>query len=158
MLRHTLVAACLATCSLTTGAQTWAIAESKHASGNRSIVFRYISEFSPGHKRESQPIRVVFVWRYQGTNGMPAKPERERMERLEDLLEPALEKSEVATLVLVSTGEGLREWTYYAKSEELFFAKLNQALKLEPKFPIEVHAGADPSWSTFENFRKQVRK
>jgi Family of unknown function (DUF695) len=158
MLRRTLAAAFLVACSAAVNAQTWAIAQSKHFADDRAIVFRYLDEPTHQQNRETQPIRIVVVWRYLGTRGMPGTPERERMEKLEDLLEPAVEKSEVATLVLVSTGNGSREWTYYAKSEEQFFSALNRATAHESKFPVSIHVGRDPSWSTYENFKKQVRE
>jgi hypothetical protein len=85
-------------------------------------------------------------------------PERERMDKLEDLLHPALEKSGVATLVLVSTGEGLREWTYYTGSTERFMSSMNQTLRSEPPFPLEIHVGSDPEWRVYEDFKRQVRR
>jgi len=80
------------------------------------------------------------------------------MDELEDLLQPAIEATGIATLAIVSTGEGLREWTYYVTSEEVFFNKLNEALKSKPKFPIEIHVGPDAKWSTYEQFAQQVKK
>lgn len=44
------------------------------------------------------------------------------MNLLEDALESVLKEDGFATLALVSTGEDLREWTYYAKSEDEFMA------------------------------------
>jgi hypothetical protein len=46
---------------------------------------------------------------------------------MENALESALEEEHFATLALVSTGEVLREWTYYAKCEREFVARLNYA-------------------------------
>lgn len=89
---------------------------------------------------------------------MPAVAEREAMDSLEDLLSPAVEKPGFAVLALVSTGENLREWTYYAKSEEEFLKALNGALVQQPRFPIEIHPASDPTWSTFERFRQGVRE
>ncbi|MBL0731204.1 DUF695 domain-containing protein [Piscinibacter sp. HJYY11] len=158
MLRKILSVMLFAAFPAAASAQTWAIATSKHSSEDKAIVFRYLDEPPPKQNRETFPVRVVVVWRYQGNKGMPVTPERERMERFEDLLEPTVEKSGLAALVLVSTGNGSREWTYYTKSEEQFFTALNRALAGEKKFPVEIHVGADPTWSTYERFRKQVRK
>ena len=80
------------------------------------------------------------------------------MDRLEDLLVPVVEKQGLAMLALVSTGENLREWTYYTKSEEKFVQVLNGALAQQPRFPIEIHAAPDPEWTTYEGFRKGVRE
>lgn len=80
------------------------------------------------------------------------------MDELEDLLSPAVETTGVATLALVSTGEGLREWTYYAKSENVFLGKVNQALQHHPQFPIDIHVAQDKAWRTYEQFVQQVQK
>jgi len=80
------------------------------------------------------------------------------MDAMEDLLQHTLEKDGFATLALVSTGENLREWTYYVKSEEEFFSRLNEALAEKPAFPIDIHTAADPTWGMYEKFKTGVRK
>ena len=79
------------------------------------------------------------------------------MDQFEDLLSPSLQEGLLASLVLVSTGNNLREWTYYTKSDQEFMAKLNQALRQSTRFPIEVHAARDPQWRTYETFRKGLK-
>ncbi|TDP82290.1 uncharacterized protein DUF695 [Aquabacterium commune] len=148
--------------SLTLGtgafAQTWATAQSRNPSNGRVIVFRYVQTFASGFSKAQQPIRVIVTWQYTSENGMPTPAERQRMDALEDLLAPAVEATGVATLALVSTGEGLREWTYYAKSEQVFLGKVNQALQRHPKFPIDIHVAQDKAWRTYEQFVQQVQK
>jgi len=139
-------------------AAVWATATSTHATNGRVIVFRYVKEFRAGFVKSSLPDRVILVWRYESQSGLPATAEREAMDRLEDLLAPAVEKPGFAMLALVSTGENLREWIYYAKSEKEFLQALNSALALQPRVPIEVHAAPDPKWSTYERFRQGVRE
>lgn len=138
-------------------AETWGIATSKNDETERVIIFRYVSDFEPGFNRASQPVRAIILWKYKGANGMPAPRERERMDAMEDLLGPAMEVDGFATLALVSTGEELREWIYYAKSEEAFFARLNQALGAQPPFPIEIHIADDPKWSNYQAFLDRLR-
>lgn len=141
-----------------TSGREWATAVSTQAKTDRKIIFRYIKEFQPTFQRSTYPDRIIITWRYQSDSGLPSTSERTRMERLEDLLEPVTEKTGLATLVLVSTGENLREWIYYAQSEQRFFQALNTALAAESKFPIEIHAGRDASWKSYEEFRKGVRE
>lgn len=137
---------------------SWATATSMQEGTGRAIVFRYAKEFRDGFKKSAFPDRVIVVWKYSSDSGMPVPKEREAMDRLEDILEPLVEKSGVSVLALVSTGENLREWIFYAKAEQEFLAALNKALTGQPRFPIEVHAGHDPEWSSFERFRKGVRE
>ena len=136
----------------------WATAISKQADTDRAIVFRYAKAFRQGFQRSTLPHRVIIVWRYKSDSGMPVPKEREAMDRMEDLLAPLIEKPGASVLALVSTGESLREWTFYARSEGEFFVELNNALAGQPRFPIEVHAAPDPEWSTFERFRKGVHE
>lgn len=81
-----------------------------------------------------------------------------RMNRLEDALESILNEDGFATLALVSTGEGLREWTYYAQSENEFMSRLNYAFAGMPAFPIEIHSAHDPGWDVYERFKVGVNE
>src|ERR1700733_5907910 len=97
--------------------RSWATAISTNTNSGRRIVFRYAEQFAPDFDRVSQPVRIIIVWKYQSDSGQPVTQEHQQMNLLEDSLEPVLEQGRFATLALVSTGENLREWTYYAKSE-----------------------------------------
>lgn len=144
--------------SINAHAQTWATATSTNQSNGRVIIFRYIDVFAPSFNRSSQPARIILAWKYQSEKGMPVLDVRQRMDLMEDALEPLMEKDGLATLALVSTGENLREWTYYAKSEDEFMARLNKALAGKPAFPIEVHTATDPKWAMYEKFKAGVQK
>ena len=134
----------------------WATATSKHATNGRVIVFRFAKEFRAGFEKSGLPDRVIVAWRYNSATGLPVVQERQAMDRMEDLLAPVVDKPGVAVLALVSTGEGLREWIYYARSEQEFLNSLNEALTGAQRFPIEIHTAPDPQWSTYERFRKGV--
>ena len=136
----------------------WATAVSKQAGTDRAIVFRYAKEFRKGFQKTDFPNRIIIVWKYKSDSGMPVNVERETMDHMEDLLAPLVENPETSVLTLVSTGENLREWAFYAKSEDQFYSLLNRALAGQPRFPIEIHSGPDTSWLTYENFRKSVRE
>jgi len=137
--------------------RTFGTAVSRGATNDHAIIFRFVQQFEPGFDRVHYPDRVIVVWRYNSDAGMPADVDRVRMDEMEDLLEPHLEAGGEAVLALVSTGQNLREWTYYSKSESRFIAKLNIALQGQPEFPIEIHVGPDPNWSTYEDFRRGVK-
>jgi len=84
--------------------------------------------------------------------------DHQRMNQMEDMLESVIKEDGFATLALVSTGEGLREWTYYTKSEAEFVARLNYALAGIPAFPIEIHMACDPNWAVYEQFKGGVKE
>jgi hypothetical protein len=134
----------------------WATAISTHKQNGRKIIFRFAQEFTPQFDRASQPDRIILTWKYHSGTGQPSSDEHARMDLLEDALGAVLFEEEFATLALVSTGENLREWIYYARSEDEFMDRLNRALAGE-LFPIEIHAAADPSWESYEAFRTGVK-
>nr|WP_314857655.1 DUF695 domain-containing protein [uncultured Undibacterium sp.] len=147
----------MSTATFAQHAQQWSTATSSNQSTGRVIIFRYVSKFAPNFNRTSQPIRIIIAWKYQSEKGMPSVEERERMDAMEDTLQPKLEKDGFATLALVSTGENLREWTYYVKSEEEFFSRLNKALAGKAVLPIDIHTAIDSKWAMYEKFRAGVR-
>jgi Family of unknown function (DUF695) len=137
--------------------EMWSTAISSDAHNGRKIIFRYPSKFSPTFDRTSQSIRIIIVWKYQSEGGQPIKEEHQRMNQLEDALESVLDQDRFATLALVSTGEDLREWIYYAKSEDGFMARLNYAFAGMPEFPIEIHIAHDPEWASYEEFASSLK-
>jgi hypothetical protein len=134
-------------------AQVFATATSTNHTNGRVVIFRYVQTFGPGFTKEAQPDRVILVWKYKSAKGMPSAKEHQQMDALEDALAPLLEADAFATLALVSTGEDLREWIYYTRSQDEFLRRLNAALIGKPAFPIEIHASADPLWTTYETFK-----
>jgi hypothetical protein len=134
----------------------FATATSTNHSNGRVVIFRYVQTFGPGFTKGAQPDRVILVWKYKSAKGLPSAKERQQMDALEDALAPVLETEGFATLALVSTGEDLREWIYYTRSQDEFLSRLNAALIGKPAFPIEIHASADPLWTTYETFKSGV--
>jgi hypothetical protein len=138
--------------------RVWATAISTNAANGRKIFFRFAKEFGPNFNRTTQPIRVIIVWKYQSETGQPVAEEHRRMNDLEDALESLLDQDHFATLALVSTGENLREWTYYAKSEVEFEARFDLAITAGAKdFPIDIHTAHDPTWDLYEQFRAGIK-
>ena len=80
------------------------------------------------------------------------------MIQFEEVLGPVLDQGSFATLALVSTGEDLREWIYYAQSEGEFAARFDYAFAGRSAFPVEIHTAHDPQWRTYEEFRAGVRE
>jgi hypothetical protein len=145
--------------SVGSNVRIWATSISTNASNGRKIIFRYAKELRSSFDRASQPVRVIIVWKYQSESGQPVTEDHQRMNLMEDALESALKQGEgSATLALVSTGEGLREWTYYASSEDEFMAHLNFALAGMQSLPIEIHPAYDPDWDVYEQFKAGVKE
>jgi hypothetical protein len=122
------------------------------------MIFRYAEELSPTFDPRSQPVRVIIAWKYRSESGQPMSEDHQAMNRLEDILESVLKEEGFATLALVSTGEDLREWIHYAKSETEFMARLNYALAGMPAFPIQIHIASDPNWDAYERFKAGLKR
>jgi hypothetical protein len=78
------------------------------------------------------------------------------MDDFEAALSP-LQGDGFSTLAMVSTGNNLKEWTYYTQAEEAFIERLNLALQFRATFPVEIHVSFDPGWTTYERFVKAVK-
>lgn len=135
--------------------ELWATAISTNSANGKRIIFRYAKELRPAFDRSAQPDRIIIVWKYVSENGQPNPSEHRDMDQLEDALEGVLQGAQVATLALVSTGENLREWIYYANSADRFGDLFDLAMEDMPPFPIEIHTAHDPTWSTYERFRSE---
>ena len=144
--------------ALSSNVRMWVTAISTNAHNGRKIILRYAKELSASFDRACQPVRIIIVWTYQSESGQPMSEEHEKMNHLEDMLESVLKEDGFATLALVSTGENLREWTYYVKSETEFMARLNYALAGVPAFLIEIHAASDPDWDMYEKFKAGIKE
>ncbi len=135
----------------------WATAISTNVTNGRKIIFRFAKEFRLDFDRTLQPIRVIIVWKYESESGRPSSEDHQRMNLFEDMLESVLKEEGFATLALVSTGEDLREWTYYTTSESEFGARFDYALAESPAFPIDVHTACDPNWEMWEEFKARLK-
>ncbi len=74
------------------------------------------------------------------------------MAELEDLLESGLESVRQAFLTVIVTGNGVREWQWYARDPEKTMEIVNETLgHLEP-FPVQFAFQADPDWEGYQRF------
>jgi len=135
--------------------RTWATAS--RTIGERTIGFRFIAELG-GPRPPRQSVRVFVLWRFESADGMPDPVARERMDQLEELLAAHLEEDGFATLVIVSTGDGLREWTFYAESSDELLHRVNAALAGLPPFPLEIHEADDPGWHYYGAFIAELAR
>lgn len=134
----------------------WSIAQATRPSDGRVIVYRYVEDFEPGFKRAAFPDRITVSWPYRGANGLPSKAEFRAMDDLENILEAAVEARPFARLALVRTGDNLREWVYYAASQQQFMARVNDALHGRPVLPLQFGLASDPHWQRYQDFRSKL--
>lgn len=136
----------------------WATAISERPRDGRQVIFRYVKEFARPLDRSEFPHVVVLAWRYVSETGMPKGAAVDAMYELEDRLAAQIENSNRGRLVLISTGENIRLWTYYTKSGSEFRSALSAALIPESRFPVEVSSRPDPKWTEYERFKQGVQE
>ncbi|MFG6430786.1 DUF695 domain-containing protein [Roseateles sp. LYH14W] len=151
----------LLTCLLTVGDvradDLWATAVAERPRDGWKIIHRFIDKLELPSERLAYPIAVTFTWKYEGPNGLPRKPDADAIYKLEDVLEGRIEKQREGKLAAISTGNNLRTWTYYVKSEALFrreLAEASAALDLD----FDVSSRADPKWARLEELKNSVRR
>ncbi|WP_110188006.1 DUF695 domain-containing protein [Pokkaliibacter plantistimulans] len=154
LLSSTLLGGCL----LQQNKPQWAMASAKNEQQQTTLVFRYLKGLPPGFATAEQPVKITIDWKYQSANGMPDTATSTRMSEMEKLLEPLVNSWGFATLALVSTGQGDKQWIYYAKSEEGFFSRMNQALAGLPRLPLEIQAEQEPGWDSYKDFISGLHK
>ena len=78
------------------------------------------------------------------------------MVELEDLLEEGLESVTEAFLSVIVTGNGVREWQWYARDPKSVMELVNKTLgELDP-FPVQFRFQDDPEWVGYTRFLKII--
>jgi len=135
----------------------WATAVAERPTDGWKIIHRYIERLEVPAEKLAYPIAVTFTWKYNGPNGLPVKADTDSIYKLEDILDERMEKLGEGKLALVATGNNLRTWIYYVKSEARFRKELADA-SAAVNLRVDVSSKADPQWIRLENFKRGVRK
>ena len=131
--------------------EDWTLAQGKE-NGNSTII-RALARVPMAEQRAARPVLVSITWAYDGeaTAGMPSRAVYDRIEGFESVLFAALdagtaEGGDWATEAAAITGNGARQWRFYAADAEDFIARFTTALAGETIYPIELEAVDDPDW------------
>lgn len=134
----------------------WSVATGEDE--GKPLIFRLRTRPPAWPERDAYPHLVAISWNFEdegeGADGLPDPETVEGMELLEDRLVEFLEESEAACLTAVVTGNGVREWQWYARSPHGMMQILNEALAGLPQFPIEISAEKDPDWDGYRRLRR----
>ena len=92
------------------------------------------------------------TWKYDSPTpgGMPSDADAEMMEKVQETLQEVFRKDPVAVLTGIYTGDGKRDWIFYATSTHIFGRKLNEALASYPLLPLTVYCENDPGWEEYD--------
>lgn len=96
-------------------------------------------------------IRIEVTWKYEGdANGMPDLATAQLMEEVQGALQKEFHKDPVAVLTGIFTGDGQRDWIFYAISTHIFGRKLNETLADFPLLPLTIYTENDPDWEEYD--------
>jgi hypothetical protein len=132
--------------------ETWSVATAQH--GGKRLILRIRNKPPAFVEKDAFPNLLAVSWPYLSPNeqGMPSQDIVARMSQLEDLLEDAFEGAGQAFLSVIVTGNGVREWQWYARDPDGVMKLVNQTLgKLDP-FPVEFSFQDDPEWVAYSQF------
>ncbi len=121
----------------------------------KPLIFR-VRKNPPEFAQESAfPHLLAVSWKYKSPNeqGMPSEGDTDRMAEFEELLTPAFEDAQRAFLTVVVTGNGVREWQWYASDVHEAMQLVNKALGQHAPFPVEFSFQDDPEWQGYSRFR-----
>lgn len=95
--------------------------------------------------------RIEMTWTYEpDEKGMPEFSVSSQMEKVQDAIEECFSKDPTAVNTGIYTGDGQRNWVFYARSLNIFQKKLNEALAEFPQLPLSFHAEEDPEWEEYD--------
>ena len=118
------------------------------------LIYR-VRESAPPYSTKAAFTKLLAVtWEFDPStnNGLPLPDAHERMQQLEDLLEPIFSDARQAFLTVVVTGNGVREWQWYTRDSEAAMKLVNEALgELDP-FPVQFSFQDDPAWLGYTRF------
>jgi len=99
--------------------------------------------------------RIEITWKYEAEqNGMPDVATSTLMEEVQDALQADFMKDPVAVLTGIYTGNGERNWVFYAMSVKIFERKLNEDLARFELLPLTLYVENDPEWSEYQEMRE----
>ncbi|CAN5441437.1 hypothetical protein BH11PLA2_BH11PLA2_24400 [soil metagenome] len=130
----------------------WTLAEGED--DGKTLIFRIRNKAPLFATKATYPNLLAVCWRYESPNdqGMPTQEDTDRMYELENLLEGGLEENGHAFLSVIVTGNGIREWQWYARDPNAIMEQFNKTLgELDP-FPIQISFQDDPEWDGYAGF------
>ena len=124
------------------------------------VIIKCVNELPAKNVMSKLTILTVISWKYDGTenNGMPLAEVNNRMIILENAIENSMNSTDLFTHVYSRTGNNLKEFAYYSKSQKDFMEILNRTLEKHNSYPIEINFYEDKEWTDFETILSDFKK
>lgn len=128
--------------------------EEKRNIAENIVTFRYRAGLVTGSSPSDFPVLVSINWEFCDYDD-PFKFQGSVQEHHQDLEQAlsAIDDGDYGYLILVKTGEEVKEWLWYVKNFDEWLAKLNELFSGKSAFPIEINFFDEPEWETFEKLK-----
>jgi hypothetical protein len=101
---------------------------------------------------------VVVTWLYDpDDSGLPKSTDREQMDDFEAAVLAGTEQRGLGFLTSSLTGDGQKEWRYYAVNAEDFIRSLNADLDQHPDYPLRIGYYNDSKWIGLHELQALVK-
>jgi hypothetical protein len=132
----------------------------KYYENDLPVIMKFVNELPDNKVMSKLTFLTVISWKYDGTenNGMPLDEINQRMIILEDAIENSMSSSKIFTHVYSRTGNNLKEFSYYTKSQDDFMKMLNITLEKHAEYPIGINFYEDKEWSDFKKVISDFKK
>lgn len=134
--------------------ERWWTTPTEAENGNTVIVTGrdYLEEIQ---KKGKFKYRVTVTWEYESLpNGMPTEEDSQMLETVTEALQSEFKKDKVAYLTGIYTGDGERDWVFYAQNLNIFSKVFNRAMENVPELPLKFEAEEDSDWEEYQEMRE----
>jgi hypothetical protein len=130
----------------------WAVAQG--TTGDDKPLFVRLKRYEAAFPRASYPHRLDISWpaSADAVDGLPTPADMDAMQSFENRLCAVVEPDAQASLCLVLTGAGEREWIFYTRDENEFVQRLGAMPHDDAPYPIRIEYEHDPQWLYFADF------
>lgn len=134
----------------------WLVGESD----NEGMLEVYrVRENIPAHVTIADyPNMICVVWEYENQlgNGMPSNEIAEQQVTFEEALDDFIETGGANEHMVVVTGNGRKEWIWYAKNPDHWIEEFSQALDGLPQFPVEIQGYDAEGWRAYNDLKEAM--
>jgi hypothetical protein len=144
-----MIAGLLAACKPVAEPGSWVVIDS--AESARPVVVTARPGLPPADLRAEFRWVTSVKWYYPVTDkGMPSVQQLKTMLELEDEIESHVVARQLSMLALTRTGNGLREWVYYAKERRVGEDEIAGLARASGE-NIQVMVREEPEWTSLRN-------
>ena len=136
--------------------EEWQIVETVES--GRPVIVSVPKRLPNSATREDFPWVTTIEWPYPVRDrGMPSDPLLDEMYKLENEVERVAVSRNLCRLAITRTGNGLREWTYYAKDRKVAEVDITNIVKASFPDTVRVSVRKEPEWTTLRDVLANVQ-